>query len=271
MGNYQLYIIAERQNRIEKNNIKKSSLKEEIEELRSICKKDMEKIMLLKSEYNKVREELNNLEDEYNRLSDDKILYHKSDCIQSLSEAIAKKEKSIRFTDCLRECYNGKENIVLFINAFKKYNKYQKQVTVEEREEDLTFFEVMYEYVKQYLIFRKNKKQISDSPNVIAELLFKYEFEKRDIIDTIEKLNFQLEARKKFIRSFPAKKEELTNKLKELLNEIRFLANSDNFVKYKEKISEYSKLEKENTNYQIQIEKVVNIDEKKYYKEKICA
>lgn len=271
MGNYQLFIVAERQNRIEKNNIKMSSLKDEIEELRIICEKDMEKIMLLKSEYNKVREELNCLEDEYSRLKDDKILYHKSDCIQSLSEAIAKKEKSIRFTDCLRECYNGKENISLFINAFKKYNKYQKQLTVEEREEDLTIFEVIYEYVKQYLIFRKNKKQISDSPNIIAELLFKYEFEKRDIIDTVEKLNFQLEERKKFIKSFPTKKEELTNKLKELLNEIRFLATSESFVEYKEKLNEYSKLDEENNNYHKQIDNINNMNEKIYCKQKKCA
>lgn len=271
MGNYQLFIIAERQNRIEKNNIKMSKLEEELKCLKYGYNEDIEKITLLKNEYNKIRKELNNLEEEYEKLKDEKILYHKSNCIQALSEAIVKKEKSIRFTDCLRECYNGKENIILFINAFKEYNKYQKQVTIEEREEDITTFEVIYEYIKQYLIFRKNKKEISDSTNIIAELLFKYEFEKRNIIDTVEKLKFQLEERKKFIKSFSKKKVELTNKLKEILTEIKSLVTSDDFIRYNEKLNEYSLLNKENKNYYKQIENINVMSEKIYCKQRKCA
>lgn len=253
MEDYQLFIIAERKNRIEKNNIKMNELKEKIKELKDTYNDDINKIAL---KYDRVKEELNELEEEYNKLSDDKILYHKSECIQLLSEAIAKKEKSIRFTDCLRECYSGKENITLFLNAYKKYSKYQKQITMEEREKDIKRTVLIYEYIKQYLIFRKNKKEISNSPNIIAELLFKYEFEKRDLINTIENLKFQLMERQEFIKSFPNKRETLTNKLKEFLTEIKSLVISDIYVKYNEKIHEYSELEKENINYQVQIENI---------------
>lgn len=266
MENYELFMIAERQNRIENNNFEIKKLKDEVEILKPKYKKYRSQMSFLANEYNDLQNQLKNLEEEYQKHKDTKTLYYKSERIQTLSEKITEQTEKIEFANCLNEGNQAKKYIPVSIKSFINFYKYKKQLIQDEIHENLSFFFVLYEYLKYYYIFKCDKKYILESNNNISELLFKYEFEKKNMINEVEKLSSELEDRRNFLWSYEKKKSVLKSLIQDILNEIMQMTNSQDFIDYKQKTQKISELDVQNQNYQAQIENMLEISGIKIYR-----
>lgn len=271
MKNYELFMIAERQYRIDQNKFEIKKVQKEMESIGPRYDSIVSKIEFLTDEYSRLENKLENLESDYSKYKNKKVLYHKSEYIQLLSESLEKKEKQIQFTHCLEKSSKYKRNILIILYSFHLFYKCKKSALLEEKEGNVSFIHLLFQYGRQYYIFKKNSCTIGKTYQT-SELLSKYTFEKESLIAEIERLYLELEEIKKIIWGYPEQKIFLKNRLQEILNEIEKLYNLTDYIIYKQKEKELSDLYISNQNYQAQIEKLTEIDsEKSYVKEKRCA
>lgn len=252
MDNCQLFMVAERRDRIKKNNNKMEKLKYEIELLIPKCKQ----ILTLRDEYKKLEENIKELDNEYLIQKDNKVLFEKSDRIEELYEQLQQKEEQFNFVQSLKESFNPKKRFATIFSSFKKYYKYKKQVAREELDEYISLFEVGYSYYKQY----RNLKNISfNTEEEISELFLAVEEDKNSTLFELNQIEEQLSTRRKFLWSYPKKKEQMEIRMAEIKTEISQIHNSEEYKKYSNKVKKYSDLYNENEIYQGQIDNMVEM------------
>lgn len=272
MENYQLFMIAERQNRIEKNNFKMKKLKQELKKMKPKYEIIAAQLILLVKEYSVLENQLKTLEEDYKKHKEKNVLYSKSNRIQLLSDKIAEREEQIKFNDCLTEWFCNKKSVIAFLSSFKKFYQYKKQIAYEETNENITIFEVIYQYWKQYLILQNNEGLVFDSKNPILELSLKYEFEKRNMLEEVRKLDYELEERRQFLWNYKKNKSILKDELKEKATKIKQMINIRDYVIYNQKLKAYAELDVQNQNYQTQIDNITEISKVKCYEQqRKCA
>lgn len=269
MENYQLFMIADRQYRIDENIMLMKKIKTEIIKYEPIKLK----LSILNSEYVRLNERLKKLDFAYKKYTDKNNLYYKSNIIQLLSEAIIEKDEQIKFANCLKEGNKNRNSnkLLVFLTSFKHFYQYQNELAYDTNNEKVSFFYVVYQYIKQYDKFKKNISFTIESNDIISVLLLKYEIEKRKMVEEVEKLNIELEDRRQFLWNYHKKWPILNQKLQEVQNKINQLSTSHEYMMYKQKIQEYSDLDIQNKNYQCQIENIKEINKQQYSKQKKCA
>lgn len=269
MVKYQLFVELDRQNRIEKNKLKIEQLKKICKVIQEENKKNPNSISNLTKKYFELKKQIETLEKNYDKFKDKSSIYHKSDKIQMLSESIANKNEQIKFIECLRCNYN-KKSLLFILKSFRKYYQYKKQVTYEETEENILMFQVIRQYLKQYHVFNRNKKTLRKSNNTILEMLLKYEFEKKYMLEEVEKLLYEIEEQKNLIYNYSKIKKQLEEKLFKIISQINQIINSSTYLLYIQTTNEILKLQKENQIYQSQIQNMIEIGklvkQKKYKK-----
>lgn len=254
MDQYQLFMISNREERIAKNIREMRKLKFQITTLRP----QFDNLMVLKDEYSNVKQQLEELDEKYNYYQSKENLIQKSNNIQSLSDDVYEKGQKIAFANCFKDIGN-KKGIRRIISSFKNYYKYQKQVYQEEYNESVALPEVIYNYYKQYRIFKKDSFSIVDTNNLVPELLTMYKTDRKGKMDEMCHLNDELDDRRTFLWSYSKKKEKLTKKLEELSKQIDEIHNTEDYKKLKIKVGQYKELMEMNQGFQNQIDNMKEI------------
>ena len=256
MDQYQLFMISNREERIEKNIREMKKLRFQINGL----KPKFDALMILKEEYSKLKQELEELEESYAVAKNKENLHQKSNYIQNLSEDVYEKGQKIAFANCFKDIRN-KKGIKRIISSFKNYYKYQKQVYQEEYGENIALAEVIYQYYKQYKIFKKDSFSIVDTNNLVSELLTMYKTDRKGKMDKMCHLNDELDDRRTLLWAYPKKKEMLTKKLDELSKQINEIKSSDDYKLLKLKVRKFEELREMNQGFQNQIDNMKEIGE----------
>lgn len=259
MGKLESFIIQERQNRILKNTIRMNELDSDINQIKSV----LLEIKKMDKQYQDIEQQLKQLDEYYKNNKSKEVLYQKSNNIQVLSESIQNYEEKIKFTECLQLGSKTNKKIPMFLSGFKHFYKYKNEIELEENDKNIDFSTAVFSYLKQYRMFKKDKKSILHCNHVLETLIFKYELEKKKELSDIDKLTVELDERRVFLNTYSQNRLKLENELKTLSCKMLKLKGLFNDPSHKQKIEEYIKLRDENQIYQTQIDTLNGVDNKK--------
>ena len=254
MDKFQLFMVAERKNRILSNRILIEKIKQEMD---SLNVSTIYPLNQLAKEHHSLDLELCKLEESYESQKDKSILFTKSELIQSLTDRTVLKTEQLGFMECLKDGLKEKNQFLSLVVSFKRFYKYQKKITEEDIYENNSFLHILFLYLKQYYIFMQYKKILPNEQNSIDDIIIKVTKQKENMIKRIEDLKNELEERSRILRIYPKKKQELQEKMKEITEKIDQLTNSSEYQLYQQKVVECLDLELLNQSYEGQIEKLM--------------
>ena len=216
---YYLYMMAERQSRINQNNQRMEMLQftldhdENYQKYTSLVRRLK---MVLEQHHKK---EISK-ESEYLMYRDRKAIIEYSNEIQAMVEEIAVKKEQMEMLQMILDQFEKKGKMNLFTVSIKYYKKANKR-NREELGEKTHLFPTISKFYQMYRFIKHHKNHDLEYPNAVS-LMKQYQAELSVLEETLATKETKLEEVRRILRVYPKQKKELESVRKQFQNCLSF-------------------------------------------------